>query len=633
MDNAIQGQFDPFLVIVSVVVACIAAYTAFLFSERINSSEQKWHKLAWLTVGSWTLGFGIWAMHFTGMMAYSLPFDVVYDKLTTLISIIPAVLASAVIFFVSIFRLPFWWCMPLQSILMGSGIGAMHYIGMAAMRQDALMRYDPLIFTASIFVAVALSYVALQMKLWAERARHGSEIQSLIIAAICMGMAISAMHYTGMAAVFYFPVHADVTIIDLATSWVPDTVTNMVIYTVLAMLSLMIGAVHLSRRLELMRLLEASKTREANIVDNMVDGLIVINSAGMIDAYNKAAENMFGYKMYEIIGRNVSTLMAGSDRERHDKYMHRYSSSQTSDVIGIGREIVGRRKNGEVFPVEIALSKFNVDDEVFFSGIVRDISDRKEVERKVIEARRIAEVASHAKSEFLNRVSHELRTPMNVIMGFSQLLESDAEQFNEEQRGYIHELKQASQQLLKLIDGMLELSSFETHKLDLDLDAVLLSDLINASVADVLPEAEQAGIKIHNLLDDRTLVVMTDVGRLQQVLHHILSNAITHNKPGGEVSIACETLNDNRIRISVTDTGPGISEDKQSRLFAAFERLNNDERIKGTGMGLAISKHLVEMMNGSIGVESRPGVGSTFWIELDSYVEEGQVVKQTPAQH
>jgi PAS domain S-box-containing protein len=520
-----------------------------------------------------------------------------------------------------------------QSVLLGSGIGAMHYIGMSAMRVDAHMRYDALIFTASIVVAVALSYVALQFKQWAEAGRGLSETRSLVVAAMFMGMAVSAMHYTGMAAVYYFPILADVTTVVADSSWASDSVTNLVIYTVLIMLSLMIGAVHISRRMELVRQLEGSKARQTNIVDNMVDGLIVIDHEGNIDAFNPAAEKIFGYRIHEVLGKNVSILMSGHDHEQHDNYIKRYHTKKDSEVIGIGREILGRHKDGTLFPIEIALSMFTIEGKTYFSGVVRDIRERKEAEKTVLEARRIAEVASHAKSEFLNRVSHELRTPMNAIVGFSQLLEADMDKLGEEHQIYIKELQSASQRLLKLIDNMLELSSIETDRLEVDIEAVLLFDVIHASITDMLPEAQQAGIMLKNMVDDLELVIMADVSRLQQVLHHLLSNAIKHNRPGGQVSVGCDRVKHDRLRISITDTGEGLSEEKLAELFTPFDRLNKNERLKGAGLGLAISKHLMELMHGAIGVESRQGVGSTFWLELELMLEENAEPRQTPARH
>lgn len=626
LQGEIQGYFDPVLVNLSILVACMATYTAFLLSERIRASESRWHRLFWLMTGSIALGMGIWAMHFTGMLAFELPVTVLYDKLTTLISIIPAVFASAVVFFVGIKRSPYRWCLPLQSVLMGSGIGLMHYIGMAAMRMDAIMRYEPMLFGLSILVAVILSYLSLRLKLWAEspELRTMSEIKALMIAAVVMGCAISAMHYIGMASVYHFPLLADVTTTNGVSAWAPESVSNLLVYIVLMLLLLLIAVVHLSRRLELLHKLQDSETRLASIVENMVDGLIVIDDRGIIDSFNPAAEKIFAHRADEVIGKNVSILMDVTEQAQHGNHLLRYKQGGPSRVIGIGRDIEGRRKDGILFPMDLALNAIVVDGKRKFIGVVRDISDRKQAENNILEAKRLAEKASMAKSEFLNRVSHELRTPMNAIIGFGQLLGDDSKAFSGEHQDYLRELQSASSRLLDLIDGMLDLSRIETDKLEVSMDAVLLHDVTHACLVEIGPKAQQRQITIDNLIDKHDHLVMADVGRLQQVLRHLLSNAVMHNREGGQVSVTCELVETDRLRISVSDTGLGLSEEQQQELYKPFGRLNTDERLSGTGIGLAISKHLMQLMGGTIGVDSKLGEGSTFWIELERGSENGK---------
>jgi len=623
LQTAIHGQFDPVLVMLSVLVACVAAYTAFLLSERVYASRLTWQRWLWVSTGSVALGIGIWAMHFTGMLALRLPFEVYYDKFTTLISIVPAVLASAVVLFVGLLRLPYRWCLPLQSILMGCGIGLMHYIGMAAMHMDAIIRYDPAIFTVSIIVAVSLSYVSLRFKLWAESSElhETSAFKAMLIASLSMGFAVSAMHYTGMAAIYFFPILADVTTINASSAWAPASVAELQVYTVLMMLLSLIAALQLGRRLELLHRLQDSEIRQASIVENMVDGLIVINEKGIIDSFNPAAEKLFAYRKEDVIGKSVNILMAETEQARHDDHLARYKHSGQSRVVGIGRDIEGRRRDGSRVPIDLALSVFILNDKRYYLGVVRDITQRKQAEANILEAKRQAEKASQAKSEFLNRVSHELRTPMNAILGFSQVLEVESETFSEQHRTYIKELKLAGYHLLELINGMLDLSRIDTDKLAISMDAVILDDVIHACLGEIEPQAKQRNIHITDLIDKHLYIVKADAARLQQVLHQLLANAVIHNHKAGQVTLACEALDTHHLRISVTDSGPGLSSEQQQQLFTPFGRLNNDERLGGTGIGLAISKHLMSLMGGSIGVESQTGVGSTFWIELERVTE------------
>ena len=221
---------------------------------------------------------------------------------------------------------------------------------------------------------------------------------------------------TSMASVQYFPLLGDVFDSHVLSVWNPDSISELLVYTVLVMLFLMIAAVHFTRRWMLLQQLQSSEIRQANIVNNMVDGLIVINEEGIIESFNPAAEKNFAYRACDVLGKNVNMLMERLDSLQHDHYMARYTESRMSHVIGHGRDVQGRRQDGSLFPVDIALSMFETDGKRLFSGVVRDITDRKQDEESVLEAKKIAEKSSQAKSEFLARVSHELRTPMNAIV-------------------------------------------------------------------------------------------------------------------------------------------------------------------------------------------------------------------------
>ena len=178
--------------------------------------------------------------------------------------------------------------------------------------------------------------------------------------------------------------------------------------------------------------------------------------------------------------------------------------------------------------------------------------------------------------------------------------------------------------LLDLIDGMLELSQIETDKLDISMDTVLLNDVVTFCLGRIEPQARQSQIKIVNKISVTDYTVMADNHRLQQVLLHLLSNAIKYNRQEGCICLGTELKASHRLCIRITDTGPGLSEEQLRQLYTPFGRLNNDERLSGTGIGLAISKYLMEQMKGCIGVDTKPGIGSTFWIELDLATESGE---------
>ena len=231
-----------------------------------------------------------------------------------------------------------------------------------------------------------------------------------------------------------------------------------------------------------------------------------------------------------------------------------------------------------------------------------------------------ATVASQAKTEFLSRMSHELRTPMNSILGFAQLLEiSQKEPLTESQRQRIHQIVEGGQHLLSLINEILDLSRIEVGRLHVSLEPVRLLDAVREACELTKPLADPQEIQVEIPIEpDGNLYVLADQQRLRQVFLNLMSNAVKYNKRGGRVTITYQIRPEQRIRISVTDTGPGVSLENLDKLFTPFERLEAEvTEVEGTGLGLALSKRLVELMNGKIGAASTPGQGSTFWIELD----------------
>lgn len=223
--------------------------------------------------------------------------------------------------------------------------------------------------------------------------------------------------------------------------------------------------------------------------------------------------------------------------------------------------------------------------------------------------------ANRAKSEFLSRMSHELRTPLNTVLGFSQLLELD--ELSAEQRDSVEHITKAGRYLLGLIDEVLDISLVENGKLKLSFEPVSLRDVVSEAVGMVRPLAATRVVRINGLVAGGKEHVRADRRRLQQVAINLLSNAVKYNRNGGEVNVACEVASDGWLRLVVADTGIGIAEHDLARVFLPFERLGAEQSdVEGTGLGLALTKQLVEAMGGEIGATSQTGVGSSFWVEL-----------------
>ncbi len=248
--------------------------------------------------------------------------------------------------------------------------------------------------------------------------------------------------------------------------------------------------------------------------------------------------------------------------------------------------------------------------------LVSRASRRMSWQQKELLAREAAERANQAKSEFLSRMSHELRTPLNAILGFAQLLEMDS--LSEEQSKYVRHILTAGRHLFDLINEVLDIARIEAGRLSISLEPVSAGELVRESLDLVAPLAVEKAVNLHvKVTEAFERFVMADRQRLRQVLLNLLSNAIKYNRIGGEVDLAAELVSDRRLRIVVDDTGPGIAPDKMERLFTPFERLGAEETaVEGAGLGLAVSRRLMEAMIGRIGVESRLGKGSSFWVEL-----------------
>jgi signal transduction histidine kinase/CheY-like chemotaxis protein len=255
-----------------------------------------------------------------------------------------------------------------------------------------------------------------------------------------------------------------------------------------------------------------------------------------------------------------------------------------------------------------------------------ELEDRVEARtEELVAARDEAERASRAKSEFLSRMSHELRTPLNAILGFGQLLELEIRE--EEQADNVQEILHAGQHLLELINEVLDLARIEAGRLTISQEPVPLMPLIEDCLTLIRPLAEARGIRIVEGGRDCGEHVLADRVRFKQVLLNLLSNAVKYNRERGNISIVCLPSGAD-IQVRISDSGEGLTPAQQARLFVAFERLDADQSaIEGTGIGLALSKRLMELMGGEIGVESKPGQGSTFWVRLpaaDGHAEPAQ---------
>ena len=396
----------------------------------------------------------------------------------------------------------------------------------------------------------------------------------------------------------------------------------------------------ITERQRLVQSLRESEERFRLLFDASPDAIFLIDPHNpetlwpIVDC-NQVAGQMNGYTRKQLIGQSIEILNA--KKGKPEDFAASLENLHQQGIVR-GLEASHVHKDGHTFPIEYSTSLIKIGDRELVLGIDRDITGRKQVELVLQEAKELAETASRAKSEFLSRMSHELRTPMNAILGFAQLLEmSRKEPLTSIQKERVKQIVKGGQHLLELINEILDISRIEANRLQISPEPVSIRESIQEALDLTTPLAVKRHIQIVAKLGGPagSSFVMADRQRLKQVLLNLLGNAVKYNYDGGSVIITCEETPANNWRISIADTGPGIQPENLVRLFLPFERLVAEQsNVEGTGLGLTLAKRLVELMQGQIGVESAPGRGSTFWIELppaESPVEHLQRIGGTGA--
>ncbi len=357
--------------------------------------------------------------------------------------------------------------------------------------------------------------------------------------------------------------------------------------------------------------LRYSEAKNRAILDTVISGILAIDKDRIVREFNPGAERIFGYAADEVIGQNVKMLMPEPYHGRHDGYVRRYLDTGEKRIIGIGREVVGKRKDGTTFPLELAVNEMVLKDERMFVGVLTDITARKRAEEVLVAAKEAAEEANRLKSEFINVVSHELRTPLTVIMGNIPLLVDPEDLPDSEEIAEIaRDIQEDSDHLLKLINDLLDISKLEAGKMQLHPERLSVPVLIRTAAESIRPLIERKGVSLD--VDAAEGAVMADPTRMKQILLNLLGNAVKFTDEG-RISVKTYTKDD-MVHVEVSDTGCGIKKEDLPLIFDVFKQVDSSStrRASGTGLGLSITRRLVEIHGGWISAESRLDEGSTF---------------------
>jgi len=350
-----------------------------------------------------------------------------------------------------------------------------------------------------------------------------------------------------------------------------------------------------------------SEAQTSAVIDGVVDVLIVIDETGRIERFNPACEHIFGYHGDELLGANVRQLMPSDYAKHHDTFLANYRAGKPAQIIGIGREVVGLRKDGSTFPLDLSVSEINLPGRRLYCGIVRDISERKQMERM--------------KDEFISTVNHEIRTPLTSLVGSLSLLRVKAKGRLDSKGDKLLELAQASgERLSVLVNDILDLEKMAAGKLEYDMQPADLTELVEAVINQSGGLEERHGVSFQLAASTGPILVNLDRNRFHQALGNLLSNAAKFS-PRGEIvqiRVARETGRPQRVQITVEDRGPGIPEEFRDSIFERFSQADSSTtRVEGSsGLGLNITKTLIEAFDGEVKFDSVVGEGTRFHFYL-----------------
>ena len=605
--NEIIGTYNYWLVLLSYIIAAFASYTALDLAMRIGESSEDSKKF-WLSGCAFAMGGGIWAMHFTGMLAFNLPIAISYDSWFTLISLLIAIFAAGFAFFYSTQKPIMLVRVFLGGIIMGCGVAVMHYSGMQAMNFTGSMYYKPELFIISAIIAIVASTVALSLIIYFWNNDKTKNLKYKVTGALVMGLAVSGMHYTGMEATVFISSGP------ILSNFKSSASVSIIIFSILGIILLILVLASIASitqgEFNTLKFLKDELETEVKKRTKELKALASFPSENISPVFRVDANNVLLYS-----NSSGLSFLQHWDRKLGDEipspFLEKLNNNKSKEEIN-KLEI---NQGNETFEFDIV----NIPEMNYFNIYGHNITKRKDAESNIILAKEEAEKASQAKTNFLAHISHEIRTPMNSILGFTELMSMDSDNpLPDYHREKLNQVSSSGKHLLKIINELLDLSSIESGHLKLSIKEVDIIPVIEdvVSTCQLLADKNNIHIEHNTELNDKVLIDV-DLIRIKQVILNLVSNAIKYNKPNGTVVISYDKSHNQKLRLGIKDDGPGIPQEKADKVFKPFERFHPEaENIEGTGIGLTISKQLIELMYGEIGFESNADKGTYFYIDV-----------------
>ena len=613
----LPSTYDRHLVALSVVVASIAAYTALTLAERVTVAHGRL-RLLWLLGGATAMGSGIWSMHFTGMLAFTLPIPVSYDVLLVALSLLVAIAASGSALFIVSRRAMGRRAWLVGGLLLGGGIATMHYTGMAAMRMAAMTHWDLLLVGLSVLVAVVVSLVALFLAFHLRAVTMRRATRRRLAAAGVMGVAIAGMHYTGMAGATFtsraMPLSGDAVVSASALGAGAITLITLLV------LGLALGVAFIDRRFAAQEeALAESKQHVRMVVANAPVILFALDATGVITLAQGRGLAALGHAPDAVMGRSFCDVY--DDVPELVRQAHRALAGEEHTALSAVRDVV----------LETRWTPIH-DDQGQVAGVIAvatDITERKQAEQALEQSnqeleRSNAELAAltarlqevdQLKTQFFAMVSHELRTPLTLILGPLERLRASGA-LAPGSRQDLDVMERNARLLLRHVNDLLDVAKLDAERMALQVADADLARLLRLTASHFEALAQERGIAF-TVQAPPALLARIDPEKVQRAVFNLLANAFKFTPAGGRIRLVLDATTDS-VTVAVGDSGPGVPPALRDAIFESFRQGHGDATrpFGGTGLGLAIVKQFAALHGGAVAVGDAPEGGALFTVTL-----------------